>query len=367
MTTAFWPSSSVAVRLERQVRRPLEHHGDLGDPLAEPLAGAQVERHPGPAAGVDVEAHRGIRLGASSRGRRRPRRGSRRPPRRPASRAAYWPRAVPAARSAGSRTAESTFSFSSAQALGVEGDRLLHRGERHQLQEVVLDDVARGADAVVVAGPAADADVLGHGDLHVVDVVGVPDRLEHLVGEAQRQQVLHGLLAQVVVDPEHRVGREDVLDDGVELARRLQVVAERLLDDDPAPRPRLRVESPERSSCWQTVANDDGRDRQVEGVVAAGAALLVELGDHLGEQVEGRRRRRRCPARTGCPRRACARPPRGTACGPARAPTRRRSCRSPGRPSRAGRTRSARSPAAAGRGWRGRRSPASASCGRGRR
>ena len=114
---------------------------------------------------------------------------------------------------AGSRTAESTFSFSGAQVLRVEGDRLLHRGEREQLQEVVLDDVAGGADAVVVAGPAADADVLGHRDLHVVDVVGVPDRLEHLVGEAQGQQVLDRLLAEVVVDAEDRVGGEDVLDD----------------------------------------------------------------------------------------------------------------------------------------------------------
>ena len=69
---------------------------------------------------------------------------------------------------------------------------------------MVLDHVAGGADAVVVAGAAADADVLGHGDLHVVDVVAVPDRLEQLVGEAQRQHVLDGLLAQVVVDPEHR-------------------------------------------------------------------------------------------------------------------------------------------------------------------
>jgi hypothetical protein len=33
-------------------------------------------------------------------------------------------------------------------------------------------------------------------------VVGVPDRLEQRVGEAQRQQVLDRLLAQVVVDPE---------------------------------------------------------------------------------------------------------------------------------------------------------------------
>lgn len=44
-----------------------------------------------------------------------------------------------------------------------------------------------GADAVVIAGAAADADVLGHRDLHVVHIVGVPDRLVHGVGETQGQ------------------------------------------------------------------------------------------------------------------------------------------------------------------------------------
>ena len=100
---------------------------------------------------------------------------------------------------------------------------------------MVLDDVACRADAVVVAGAAAHADVLGHGDLHVVDEVGVPDRLVQLVREAQRQDVLDRLLAEVVVDAEHRVGREHRRDDVVQLAGRLQVGAERLLDDHAAP------------------------------------------------------------------------------------------------------------------------------------
>ena len=56
ITSALWVSSSVAVVAERQVRRPLEHHGHLGDPAAQPLAGAQVERHARPAPGVDVQA-----------------------------------------------------------------------------------------------------------------------------------------------------------------------------------------------------------------------------------------------------------------------------------------------------------------------
>ena len=98
--------------------------------------------------------------------------------------------------------ARSTLVFSVRIASAVELDRLLHRGQREQLEHVVLQHVAGRAGLVVEAGPAADADVLGHGDLHRVDEVAVPHRLEQLVGEAQRQEVLDRLLAQVVVDAE---------------------------------------------------------------------------------------------------------------------------------------------------------------------
>ena len=66
---------------------------------------------------------------------------------------------------------------------------------------MVLDDVAQGAGPLVEAAPLLDAEGLGHGDLHVVDVAAVPQRLEDGVGEAQRQHVLHRLLPEVVVDP----------------------------------------------------------------------------------------------------------------------------------------------------------------------
>ena len=76
---------------------------------------------------------------------------------------------------------------------------------------MVLHHVAQGADAFVVAGAGGDhlaglrivlgqALLLGDGDLHVVDVLLVPQRLEDAVGEAQHQQVLHRLLAEVVID-----------------------------------------------------------------------------------------------------------------------------------------------------------------------
>ena len=50
---------------------------------------------------------------------------------------------------------------------------------------------SRIAPALLVEGAAAlDAEVLGHGDLHLADVAGVPDRLQQGVGEAQVEDVL---------------------------------------------------------------------------------------------------------------------------------------------------------------------------------
>jgi len=39
-------------------------------------------------------------------------------------------------------------------------------------------------------------------DLHVIDEIAIPDRLEQAVGEAKRQDVLRRLFAQEMIDPE---------------------------------------------------------------------------------------------------------------------------------------------------------------------
>jgi hypothetical protein len=71
-----------------------------------------------------------------------------------------------------------------------------------------------------------------HRDLHVVDVAPIPDGLEHPVGEPERQDVLDGLLSQVVVDPEDLGLVERLVERPIQLARALEIVSERLLDDD---------------------------------------------------------------------------------------------------------------------------------------
>ena len=76
------------------------------------------------------------------------------------------------------------------------------------------------------------AEVLGHRDLDTRDVVAVPDRLDHRVREPQIQQLVGAHLAEEVVDPVE-LGLVDRL---VDFRRQspcgIEVVAERLLDDD---------------------------------------------------------------------------------------------------------------------------------------
>jgi hypothetical protein len=132
--------------------------------------------------------------------------------------------------------------------------RVVHRRQREHLQEVVLEDVAQRSRLLVERPAVLDAEVLRHGDLHMVDVPAIPNRLEDRVGEPQGEDVLDRLLRQVVVDAVDLVLAEVEVELGVELTRALQVAAEGLLDDDPA-WPSDSSASPARPTPAATFAN----------------------------------------------------------------------------------------------------------------
>ena len=173
-----------------------------------------------------------------------------------------------------------TFSLRTSSAVKLAGGSIATW--RQQLQHVVLDHVAERPGLVVEAGAGPDPDVLGGGDLDVVDVVAVPERLEHAVGETERQQVLDRLLAQVVVDPEDLALLEHVEHLAVEFERLLQGGAEGLLDDHPHLRVGVGGEAvlPESGDDQR---EEVGGGRQVEGAVERFSGLAVELGEHLLE------------------------------------------------------------------------------------
>lgn len=139
-------------RLEREVRGPLEDHRDLGHPAAQALAGPQVEGDARPAAVVDLQADGrvgvGLRLGVDAVLFEVPDDLLAALPRRRVL-AAHGVLAQVLGQLHGGQHLE----LLGHQRLGVEGARLLHRRQREQLQQVVLDDVTGRADAVVVGRP----------------------------------------------------------------------------------------------------------------------------------------------------------------------------------------------------------------------
>ena len=258
------------------MRGALEHHSDFGHALAQALAAAQVERHAGPTAGVDVKADGRIGFGGAGGVDALLLEVS-----------DHFVRALPslgvlAACGIGGKILGQTHSgehlgFLGGQILGGEAHRLFHGGKGHELKQMVLDHVSCGADAVVVAGAAADADVFGHRDLHVIHIIGVPDRLVHGVGKAQSQQVLHGFLAEVVIDAEHGVRVEYFGDHAVEFLGAGQVMTERLLDNHAAPCTFGRTRQAGRGQLLGHLRECARRHRHVKGMIAARTAVAIKL------------------------------------------------------------------------------------------
>src|SRR5262245_29856631 len=94
--------------------------------------------------------------------------------------------------------------------------------------------VAVGAGLVVEAGATVDPECLWNIDLHVFDVVAVPDRLKETIGETQREDVLSRFFAEEMVDPEDLRLVEYLMRRCIELLGAREVGPERLLHHYPS-------------------------------------------------------------------------------------------------------------------------------------
>ncbi len=97
---------------------------------------------------------------------------------------------------------------------------------------MVLHDVTQGTDPVVELAAVLDAEVLGHGDLDLRDLLTVPHLGERQVAEAQILDLDDRLLAQEVVHPKDLVLFQHRMQPGIEFTRRLEVVSEGLFHRD---------------------------------------------------------------------------------------------------------------------------------------
>jgi len=100
---------------------------------------------------------------------------------------------------------------------------------------MVLKHVPQHAGLFVVTGAVLHAQLLGGGDLDVIDVAAVPHGLEQHIGEPEHQNVLDGLFGQVMIDAVNLVFMEDFANFPVERLGRGKRITERFFNDHPRP------------------------------------------------------------------------------------------------------------------------------------
>ncbi len=175
--------------------------------------------------------------------------------------------------------------------LGLKAHRRFHGHKAQQLHHVILHHVAQRTSLLVERSSAFDAQCFRRGDLHVVDVIAVPDGLKNSVGKAEDQNVLHGLFAEVVVDAEDLALVEDGVDLMVEFAGRVKIVTERFFNDDRCSA-FFRLRHALRAQVLDNAGEELGRRGEIEKPVAANAFLAVDsfqLGFQIPRNSQGRR------------------------------------------------------------------------------
>ena len=240
--------------VEAQAGRPLEDQPELGLRHGEALAGADEERHARPAPVVDLEPHRrvGLRRGVG---------------RDAGDLAVAVVLAADVVGGVGRRHRVVDGDEGVLDRVGIARRGRLGRRGADDLHQVVDDDVAERADRVVEVASVVDAELLGHRDLHARHVVAVPDGLEDRVGEAQEEDLGDAELPEVVVDAVELALVEVLVHLRGQRARRLEVVAEGLLDHDARVRGEARA-----GQALDHGAEEERRDLEVED----GAAGVLE-------------------------------------------------------------------------------------------
>ncbi len=119
-------------------------------------------------------------------------------------------------------------------------------------------------------------------------MVAVPDRLEQSIGEPQNENVLDRFLSEVVIDAIELVLVEDIEEVVIELARRREIRAERLLDDDSTPGAVFLARETRSSKLAGDRPERRRRGRHVEQAIALGATLGLDPLQGLPQPIVAR-------------------------------------------------------------------------------
>ena len=151
---------------------------------------------------------------------------------------------------------------------------------------MILHHVAQRAGVVVITAAMLHAHGFGDGDGHIINVATIPDRLEERIGKTKRQNVLHRFLAEIMINPKNLGFLETGGENGVQGARRFQIVADGFLDHDPRPFAVARQSG--LAEVFWDFAEHARRRGHVKDAMGFGAPFLFQLRALFAQSRVGR-------------------------------------------------------------------------------
>lgn len=175
------------------------------------------------------------------------------------------------------------FDFLIAYGIGIEGNRRLHCYEGEQLEHMVLDHIPNGSRFLIIRTATLKTNIFGDRDLDVINIASIPDRLKDPVCQAEDEDILHGLFAEVVVNTVDLVLFKDLADLPVEFLGGGEIVSEGLFDDNPRPSPSavsVQTGGTKVLNDFRILARWCG---QVENAIAGRATFLIDAIEQAGK------------------------------------------------------------------------------------
>src|ERR1700680_2243154 len=96
---------------------------------------------------------------------------------------------------------------------------------------MIWNHVAKRAGSFIEAAAMFYANGFRGSDLHVIDVVAIPQRFNNVVGETEDHQILNGLFPKIMIDAVNLVLGENLFQVLVELSCGFEAVAEGVFND----------------------------------------------------------------------------------------------------------------------------------------
>src|SRR6266851_9905626 len=100
---------------------------------------------------------------------------------------------------------------------------------------MVLHHIAQRARLFIITAALTHTEDFADRDLDVVNQIPIPKPFKYRIGEAEHQDVLHRLFAEVMVDAKNLFRMRVTRQLRIELAGRLQIVTKGLLDHNALP------------------------------------------------------------------------------------------------------------------------------------